>query len=291
MTFLFALARALHFASLMTLFGACAFAFIVQRRLRRDVNLPRQLLLACGSIVLATTLISVAFVAGEMSKGAAITFAPDTLGQVLASTLYGRIAAARMVLLAAFVVIGCFSRPALQSGGCIVGGIALALLGLTSHAAASGSVAYSLLRAVVDALHLVAGGFWIGGVAALAFAVWRTPRDGDGHIALLRLFSRWGVVAVATLVVAGTINGFAILDVQGMRWSAVYLAWLAVKLALAAIMVALALTNRFGVLPGLMRGEADAAETLPLTLSAELIVAGLILLCVGFLGLTAPMAM
>jgi len=62
-------------------------------------------------------------------------------------------------------------------------------------------------------------------------------------------------------------------------------------LALAAIMVALALTNRLGVLPGLMHGEADAAETLPLTLSAELIVAGLILLCVGFLGLTAPMAM
>ena len=38
------------------------------------------------------------------------------------------------------------------------------------------------------------------------------------------------------------------LMMQGMRWSAVYLAWLAVKLALAAIMVALALTNRFGVL-------------------------------------------
>jgi len=291
MTFLFALARALHFASLMTLFGASAFGWIVQWRLRRDVSLPRAVLLTCGGVALATALISVAFVAAEMSNAAAITFAPDTFGQVLTSTLYGHVAAARMGLLAAFLVIGCFSRQTLQSVGCIVGGITLALLGLTSHAAASGSVAYFLQRAAVDALHLVAGGFWIGGVAALAFAVWRTPHDRDGHVALLRLFSRWGVVAVATLVVAGTINGFAILDIHGMRWSAVYLAWLAVKLALAAIMVALALTNRFGVLPGLMRGEADAAETLPLTLSAELIVAGLILLCVGFLGLTAPMAM
>lgn len=291
MTFLFALARALHFASLMTLFGACTFGWIVQRRLQRDASLPRAVLLSCGGVALATALISVAFVAGEMSNGAAITFAPDTLGQVFTSTLYGHIAAARMSLLAAFLIIGLFSRPALQSVGSIVGGIALALLGLTSHAAASGSVAYSLLRAAVDALHLLAGGFWIGGVAVLAFAVWRTRRDRDGHIALLRLFSRWGAVAVAVLVIAGTINAFAILDIQGMRWSAVYLAWLAVKLALAGIMVALALTNRFGVLPGLMRGESDASETLPLTLSAELAVAGLILLCVGFLGLTAPMAM
>jgi len=291
MIFLFALTRALHFASMMTLFGACTFAFIVQWRQRRDVSLPRAVLLACGGIAIATALISVAFVAGEMSNGAAITFAPDTLGQVLASTLYGRIAAARMVLLAAFLVIGWFSRRALQSGGCIVGGMALALLGLTSHAAASGSVAYSLLRAAVDALHLLAGGFWLGGVAVLAFAVWRTPRDGHAHVALLRLFSRWGAVAVAVLVVAGAINGFAILDVQGMRWSVTYLTWLAVKLVLAGIMVSLALTNRFGVLPGLMRGETDASETLPLTLSAELVVAGLILLCVGFLGLTAPMAM
>src|SRR5689334_2151681 len=130
MTFLFALVRALHFASLMTLFGACAFSWIVQRRLRRDVSLPRALLLACGAVALATALISVAFVTGEMSNGAAITFAPDTLGEVLTSTLYGHIAAARMVLLSAFVVIGWFSRPALQIVGSIVGGIALVLLGL-----------------------------------------------------------------------------------------------------------------------------------------------------------------
>jgi putative copper resistance protein D len=196
-----------------------------------------------------------------------------------------------MVLLTAFLIIGCFSHQPLQRVGCIVGGITLALIGLTSHAAASGSVEYALLRAAVDASHLVAGGFWIGGVAVLAFVVWQSPRDRDGHIALLRLFSRWGAVAVSVLVGAGTINAFAILDIQGMRWSAAYLAWLAVKLALAGIMVALALTNRFGVLPGLVRGEADAAGTLPLTLGAELALAGLILLCVGFLGLTAPMAM
>jgi len=38
-------------------------------------------------------------------------------------------------------------------------------------------------------------------------------------------------------------------------------------------------------------GEKDAAATIPLTVIAELSCAMLILLIVGFLGLTAPMAM
>ena len=109
----------------MTLFGASAFGWIVQWRLHRDASLPRMVLLSCGGIALATALISVAFVAGEMSNGAAISFAPDTLGRVLASTLYEHIAAARMVLLAAFLIVGYLSRQALQSVGSIVGGILL----------------------------------------------------------------------------------------------------------------------------------------------------------------------
>src|SRR4029077_7704251 len=121
---LFALVRALHFASLMTLFGACTFAWIVQWRLQRDVSLPRALLLACGAVALATALISVVFVAGEMSNAAQVALDPQTLGQVFASTLYGHIAAARMVLLTVFLVIGYLSRRPLQSVGCIVGGIA-----------------------------------------------------------------------------------------------------------------------------------------------------------------------
>jgi putative copper export protein len=291
MNFLFAITRALHFASLMTLFGACTFAWIVQRRLRREADLPRALLLSCGGVALATALISVAFVASEMTNSLQAAFTPATLGEVLLHTRYGWVTLARTALLAAILPTVWSPPPALRGAGSIFGGVALALLGLTSHAAASGGVQYALPRAAVDALHLLAGGFWIGGVAVLVFAVRRAPRDTQGHITLLRLFSRWAAIAVVVLVVAGTINAFAILDIQGMRWSAAYLAWLAVKLALAGIMVALALTNRLGVLPGLVRGEANAAETLPLTLTAELAVAGLILLCVGFLGLTAPMAM
>ncbi len=96
---------------------------------------------------------------------------------------------------------------------------------------------------------------------------------------------------MAVLVAAGTASAIVILDVPGMRWSDTYVAWLAVKIVLAGLMVALALTNRFGVLPALARGEAEAQDTIPLTVLAELGAALLILLIVGFLGVTAPMQM
>jgi putative copper resistance protein D len=98
-------------------------------------------------------------------------------------------------------------------------------------------------------------------------------------------------VSVAVLLLAGTVNAVAILNVRGMPWTDTYVTWLAIKIVLAMVMVALALTNRFGVLPALARGEREAAETIPLTVLAELGAALAILLIVGFLGVTAPMQM
>jgi putative copper resistance protein D len=152
-------------------------------------------------------------------------------------------------------------------------------------------VQYVYLLAANDSLHLLAGGFWLGGLVALLPVTLAKPRDIPELLARLRLFSTFGMAAVGVLVLAGTANGIAILDMQGMRWSATYLDWLAIKLVLAAIMIALALTNRFGLMPALARGETEAAETLPWTLFAELSCAALILLAVGILGLTAPMQM
>ena len=109
-------------------------------------------------------------------------------------------------------------------------------------------------------------------------------------IALLKLFSRWGVVSVAVLVATGTLNAVFILDME-MSWNGPYVTWLAIKITLAAVMVALALSNKFSVLPGLEQGDREAADTIPLTVVAELSCAMAVLLIVGFLGVTAPMAM
>ena len=123
----------------------------------------------------------------------------------------------------------------------------------------------------------------------LSFAL--LPRPQDGAVTLLRRFSTTAAAAVALLLLAGTINAVVLLDMPGMAWSGTYTGLLAAKVVLAFAMVALALTNRFSLLPGLEKGEAEAAETIPVMVLAELGAALAILVLVGFLGLTAPMQM
>ena len=146
----------------------------------------------------------------------------------------------------------------------ILGGAALILLGPTSHASRSVASQYVLLLAANNSVHLLAGGFWLGGLVALLPATLAKPRDIPEWLTRLRLFSAWGMAAVGVLILAGSANAIAILDIQGMRWSETYLDWLAIKLVLAAVMIALALTNRFGLMPAIARGDKEAGETLPL---------------------------
>ncbi len=286
MTLLFAVVRALHFASLTTMFGASA---LLVRARRIGVTGPQRTLALAAFAALATAILNLCVVAGEMTGDPASGFNPSVVATVIADSAYGHVSFVRLALLIGLALL-CL-REGAHLAKAIVAGLALALLGLTSHAAAAGSSHYEYLRAAIDALHLLAAGFWIGGLAVLVPELLPRIRDTARLVALLRLFSRWGVVSVAILVAAGTANAVVILDVPGMQWSRSYATWLAVKIVLAGLMAALALTNRFGVLPALARGDKDAADTIPLTVLAELGAALLILLIVDYLGITAPMEM
>ncbi len=287
MTAAFALVRALHFASLMGVFGTAALLF--QACGVADAAPWRRPLAAAALLALATAAANLCFAAAEVTGDPAAAIDIRALATVVTQTAYGHILLLRLLALAGLLLV-CLADGAFALKTALAGA-ALALLGLTSHAAASGPPQYAYARAGVDALHLLTAGFWVGGLAVLVREVMVRPRNMARLIALLRLFSRWGAVSVAVLIAAGAANAVLILGQGGMRWSQVYVTWLAVKIVLAALMVALALTNRFGVLPGLARGDKEAADTIPLTVIAELSCAAAILLVVGFLGVTAPMEM
>ncbi len=284
MTALFAIVRALHFACLMSVFGASALQAQAARLGLSREPLRRPLAFAAFG-ALATAILSVCFVGGGMAGDPVQGFRPEVFAAVVADTQYGHVFLVRAVLL-----LGVSLLCAAGSGARLIAltaGAALALVSLTSHAAAAGTP--SIAGAATDALHLLTAGLWVGGLVALLPEIVPRIRDTARLVALLTLFSRWGAVSVAVLIAAGTANAVFILDMPGMRWSTAYASWLAVKIVLAALMVALALTNRFGVLPALGRGDKEARDTIPLTVLAELGAGLLILLIVGFLGLTAPM--
>ncbi len=288
MTAGFAIVRALHFACLMSVFGASAL-----QAQAAGLGVPRAPLrrpLAFAALgALATALLLVCFVGGEMVGDPVMGFRPDVFAAVVADTGYGHIFLFRL-----FLLLGLCLLCAIGAGAgltALTAGAALALVALTSHAAAAGSPSLEVARAANDAVHLLTAGFWVGGLVALLPEVAPRIRDRDRLVALLTLFSRWGVVSVGLLVTAGTIDAVTILYQSQMGWSGTYVTLLAAKIVLAMVMVSLALTNRFGVLPALAHGDKDAADTIPLTVVAELAAALAILVLVGFLGIAAPMRM
>jgi putative copper resistance protein D len=283
---LLAIDRAVHFLCLMAVFGAEAMATLLRAHNAIEVRsqLSRRFLGTCAGLALATAVLWLLLVAAQMSGTA-----PDAnvVATVLGETMFGHAMAARLVLLTLLVAAILLETPRLSR--VVLSGAALAAIALTSHAAAAGNPGVLLLRAANDAAHLLAAGSWLGGLVLLVPMVVRARGAAGPLIPALRLFSRWGIAAVAVIVIAGTTNAYLILFSNSAgRWSHTYLTLLAVKLVLAAIMIAIALANRFGLVPALRRGEPEARETLTLAVVSELGAGILIVAIVSFLGLLPP---
>jgi len=138
------------------------------------------------------------------------------LREILATT-YFRAAAGR-ILAGALVLVGCtvVRRRAVGWGWLLqlvgVAGLTLAAA-WTSHAAARlGPRAFLL---TLDALHQLAAGVWIGGLAQLLVLAWGRSAP-PWPAGLLKRFSATALAAVAVLVAAGAGLAFAYVDGVGV---------------------------------------------------------------------------
>jgi len=282
-----ALVRAVHFLSLMAIFGSESLKALFRTVLADPVEdvLPKSLPVWCASLALLTAVLWLAIVSAQLS-GLGL-FDLQALALVSRTTLFGHVAIVRIALLAALFLATLTSSTRARAA---LGAAALVAIALTSHAAAAGDPRYLILRSSNDALHLLAAGFWLGALALLAPLVFRHRKDLQIILPALRLFSTAGTIAVAVLVVAGALNGYLILFGTHGIWSPAYIGLLAFKIVLAAIMVAFAITNRFHALPAIARGQADAPNAILVGTFSELAIGVVVVLIVGALGTLAPMA-
>lgn len=130
------------------------------------------------------------------------------------------------------------------------------------------------LPKIAIALHLMAGGFWIGSLLPLYWAV--SAFQSRDLAILLKRFGDMAIWLVALLVIAG---GYLIIELLGSPlnlFRSTYGGGLILKIALVSVLLLLAARNRYALVPRIEDGEGR--DEFRVTLVFEMIIAVAILL-------------
>lgn len=218
-------------------------------------------LLWLGVILLAlTSAVALVLQASDVfDKSFADSLSPSVLAQVLA-TGYGSSWMLQVGSLTtiAFILLlltrGLNRHPESEQtvwwwAGLVAGAALLIAPSWTGHAMVS--VKHFRLAVLTDWLHLLAGGFWVGGLFHLALA-WPAAlskiSDRNRPFALhhlIRSFTRTAMPSVALLVLAGLYNTWAHIPGLKALWLTPYGKALSVKLLLVLLMLLLGAINNY----------------------------------------------
>lgn len=266
--------RLIHFAAAMAGFGIAAFrlyAFAGEAmpasgaHASFDRQLAR-LTLASAVLTLLSALAMAPCVAGSMAGSLEAGFEPRVLEAVLLGTDFGHAWCVHLALAVLLVALGALpERHEFAAATMTLALLVLASLGWVGHAAMEGG-ATGIAHRLNQAVHLAAGGIWLGGLLPLGLLLRRaTGLDGGAFQPLARAalphFSRMGYAAVALVALTGVVNTVLLVGNFDGLVDTPYGRLLLVKLALVAAMVALALGNRFRLLPR-VTGSVDPAPPL-----------------------------
>lgn len=288
MTALLATARAIHFASLMTIFGGSTYAALLRAAgfAGPSTRATRVLFAIAASLAIASGTVWLCLIAGQMSGRWQDSLNPAIIEMVGISTRFGHIFLGRFIGLVALWLM-CAREESVRSAAIVIlAGLLLASLGPVSHAAAGGDHLVSV-GAINDAVHLLTAGFWLGALVVLAIFLRRNWGDPSSLVGALRIFSAWGTVAVALLVISGLLNTISILPVSATSFHNSYFDLLALKVGLASIMIGLASANRWRFAPA-VRFEAGAVQHLAVSVAGEIVLGLTVVTIAAVLGITSP---
>lgn len=179
----------------------------------------------------------------------------QTLGAALAGA--GGRALIQLALLAVALFGAVIARAGMRVGWWFAGAAvaALALRGIASGKWTS----------LVNPLHVLAGGFWLGTLAVLVIAAFPVLIRGDAALApgsrlspLIARFSRLALVSSGLLAVTGVITAWRHLKRVDALWTSPYGLVLCVKLVIVVAIVALGAYNWRVVTPALVDDAGDA---------------------------------
>lgn len=277
--------RFAHFAAICLLFGLAAFPFYAGAERGRAARFER-VLLACSVLALLSGGLEFLAMVGNMGDTWRSALDPDMLAAAATDTGFGRIWMGRLGL--SIMAVGlCLARFPGRAVWLLIAATALLVsVALTGHSAIPGDW-LGRIHEVADGVHLLAAGWWIGGLLALLLVSAEAPLASPG---LLGRFSRIGYAAVALLIPSGLVKSFVLIAPISAVLTTAYGGVLLVKLGLFGAMGLLALSNRLQVTPALAAGVDPARWRARLLrqLGAEFALAMLVLAAVGALGAMSP---
>jgi putative copper resistance protein D len=257
-------ARLVHFAAAMAAFGIGAFRIYAftggtvpadtPARVALDRTLARGTI-GVSLLVLLSALAIIPFTAAEMTGSDALAFDPATWRAVLFETEFGHVWCWHLIFTVVLLLLAGMPRRGWQAGAATLAALlVLASMALTGHAAMD--MGGGRMHELNQMAHLTAAGLWLGGLLPLGILLRRAVgADGASYEPLARAalphFSQIGYVAVAFLVLTGTVNSVMLVGSFPALVGTPYGRLLLVKIALFLTMIGLAFINRFRLLPRL----------------------------------------
>jgi putative copper resistance protein D len=223
----------------------------------------------------------------------------SVLQAVLLDTDFGRDWLLRLPLIALLAgLLAADLREKQDSGGFPKLAVVLAAAGLAGTLAwaghgIGGAGLGGRIHLAADFVHLIAAAAWVGGLLPLALML----AAAGGSVTVLHTvslrFSAYGIVAVAVLLLTGTINTWYLAGSIRALTETHYGHLLLVKIVLFLAMLALATVNRLWLTPALTAGGDEtsarhALQQLRRNVVIEIAVGAVILVVVAVLGVTPP---
>ncbi|WP_168929356.1 copper resistance protein CopC [Nocardioides sp. GY 10113] len=289
-----AVVAALNYLGLFVVGGLWLFLGWTTRGVRLHERARRRavlLLRLAAALAVAAALLAVPL-AGAYRQGLGLAGIVDPAAWELSLVRDDLVVAVLQALGLGAAVLASRQKPAAGSAGrrrpALVVDL-LVLLAVASPALVGHTRAYEppTLLLITDALHLLVGAVWLGGLVGLVVvlpSMSGRPRDAG---TVLTRFSTLAADVLAALVGSGALLAWGILGSWGALVDTAYGRLLLVKVAVVAVVAAIAGWNRFVLLPRLSDGGHDqrrrAAGTVHRVVAVEASLLVVVLGVTGFL--------